>query len=352
MQVNLHLKALELVKTYKRCENDLLDVLQAIDRERIYLSLGCSSLFRYCVEKLQLSESETYRFIQVARKSVEVPALKEAIAAGTLTVSKASRVAPVISSSTEEFWIQAASTKTHREIEREITRERPREGVKERLRVLTPERSELRLSVTAKTERRLKRAQEVYRTRSYEETLEALLDDALPRRDPLERAQRSAERRKRAAEMPQIEEIGRTAEAGRTGENGATGPGTESNEPSVRGVSALSENSNSRLPNKSPTTAVKAVKPATCGVGSGAKSEIPFPKYNRNRVAIPASVRHAVYLRDRGRCTYPNCGETRWTEIHHVKFVARGGGNNLENLLTLCAGHHRGMHLSSSSGFF
>lgn len=68
----LHKTALRCVANYKRCEKHLIEILESIDRHKAYLALGVSSLFRYCVEKLGLSESESYRFIQVMRKSAQI----------------------------------------------------------------------------------------------------------------------------------------------------------------------------------------------------------------------------------------------------------------------------------------
>ena len=56
------------------------------------------------------------------------------------------------------------------------------------------------------------------------------------------------------------------------------------------------------------------------------------------RKPIPASVRHQVFLRDRGKCTI--CGSTRFPEIHHKREVAHGGADTLANLVTLCSAHH------------
>ena len=57
---------------------------------------------------------------------------------------------------------------------------------------------------------------------------------------------------------------------------------------------------------------------------------------------IPASVRRAVEARDRG-CRFPGCG-SRFVDVHHVVHWARGGTHTLDNLVTLCARHHRWVH--------
>jgi hypothetical protein len=63
--------------------------------------------------------------------------------------------------------------------------------------------------------------------------------------------------------------------------------------------------------------------------------------------AVDARVRreHRVFARDGWRCAAPGCTRMRGLHSHHVVFRAQGGGNERENLVTLCAYHHlRGVH--------
>ena len=59
--------------------------------------------------------------------------------------------------------------------------------------------------------------------------------------------------------------------------------------------------------------------------------------------AIPAATRRAVRRRDRG-CRFPGCGGRTFTHIHHVRHRAKGGGNEMTNLVELCWFHHRLVH--------
>jgi hypothetical protein len=92
----LHLKAVEAAKHYQASEVSLLQILEQIDREKVYLVMGYNSLFIYCVEALKLSKSQSYSFMTVCRKSKEVPELKKEIESGGLTLSKARRIVPVL----------------------------------------------------------------------------------------------------------------------------------------------------------------------------------------------------------------------------------------------------------------
>jgi hypothetical protein len=52
-----------------------------------------------------------------------------------------------------------------------------------------------------------------------------------------------------------------------------------------------------------------------------------------------------VFARDGWRCTVPGCTSQRNLHAHHIRFRSAGGGDEPENLTTLCAAHHqRGVH--------
>ena len=59
----------------------------------------------------------------------------------------------------------------------------------------------------------------------------------------------------------------------------------------------------------------------------------------------PTPREHRVFARDGWRCTVPGCTSQRNLHAHHVLFRSAGGGDELANLVTLCAAHHqRGVH--------
>ncbi|WP_091277455.1 HNH endonuclease [Parafrankia irregularis] len=52
----------------------------------------------------------------------------------------------------------------------------------------------------------------------------------------------------------------------------------------------------------------------------------------------------AVHARDHGTCQYPGCAHTRWLNIHHLTGWADGGRTDLDNLTLVCGTHHRHLH--------
>jgi hypothetical protein len=61
------------------------------------------------------------------------------------------------------------------------------------------------------------------------------------------------------------------------------------------------------------------------------------------RAARHASARQRRLLaeRDDGCCRFPSCTHRRRLIPHHVDWWSRGGGTDLDNLVLLCAAHHR-----------
>ncbi len=67
----------------------------------------------------------------------------------------------------------------------------------------------------------------------------------------------------------------------------------------------------------------------------------------RSTRVVPASLRRALALRDKG-CTHPGCGRPHhWCDAHHVVHWADGGATSLQNLVLLCRRHHRMAHEES-----
>jgi hypothetical protein len=74
----------------------------------------------------------------------------------------------------------------------------------------------------------------------------------------------------------------------------------------------------------------------------------PLDVGRRTRV-VPAAIRTALAVRDRG-CVHPDCDRPpQWTDAHHVRHWVDGGPTSLANLVLLCRRHHRTVHEGRSS---
>lgn len=64
----------------------------------------------------------------------------------------------------------------------------------------------------------------------------------------------------------------------------------------------------------------------------------------RRHRLVTRRLRRAVAERDHATCTFPDCTNTRWLDVHHVVHWEDGGATDLDNLLLLCGTHHRQHH--------
>jgi len=195
----IHEKAVQAAKNFHRAEAELLEIIQQVDKRKVFRALGFSSLFTYVTQSLGLSENLAYNFITVARKSNEIPQMKEAIESGTLNVSKARRVVSVINSDNQASWIEKASNLTQREVEKKVAEVQPQSRVKERIKVLTPSVSELRCPISEELGEKIKRVQDLESTRqkravTIEGAVEAMVEVYLEKKDPVAKAHKAKTR--------------------------------------------------------------------------------------------------------------------------------------------------------------
>ena len=84
------------------------------------------------------------------------------------------------------------------------------------------------------------------------------------------------------------------------------------------------------------------------GIAAWLRTTLLAPPYNTPSVpldigysdSIPASIRRAVLLRDRG-CAWPRCGRpAAWCDVHHLQHKADGGKTSVTDCVLLCQFHH------------
>ncbi len=59
---------------------------------------------------------------------------------------------------------------------------------------------------------------------------------------------------------------------------------------------------------------------------------------------VPRWLRNQMLYRDDHRCTFPGCEARSFLIPHHIRWVARGGPTDLDNLITICGHHHDLVH--------
>jgi 5-methylcytosine-specific restriction endonuclease McrA len=299
MQHPLDQQATQIVQRYRGEENQLISVLQQIESQAVFKKLGYTSMYEYCVHRLKLSDSRAYELINVSRTCTKVPQIKAAIEAGAVSISAVKRIGSVVTEENASLWIEQASTLRQKDLERAVAAVNPKEAVKEQVKPITENRSTLIVGISLELEKKLERvrelvAQSTAKPCNLEQALEQMAVVFLERKDPVKRAERITQKKL---------------------------------------IAKFQSTSLSNVAGAVETNVQKASPPIA----------------KQSRSPIPAAIRHQVSLRDRGQCQGKTpqgtrCGCKQWTEIHHIRPVALGGSNDVENLLTLCSNHHRLVH--------
>lgn len=62
------------------------------------------------------------------------------------------------------------------------------------------------------------------------------------------------------------------------------------------------------------------------------------------RGTVTPALRKKIFHRDRGVCRTPGCRHSMFLEIHHIKAISEGGGNDESNMILICAAYHKHVH--------
>ena len=280
----LHERAVRCAKSLLKHEAELIEIILEVDREKLFRLLGYNSLFDYVVKALHISPGSAYGFTAVAKKSVTVPELKQAIDQGELNVNTARKIVSVITAENSQDWIGKATKLSQRELEKEIVAENPKKhAVKEKITPVARNLSEFRCSMTDAQEKLIRRVQDLESQRtkkacSLQEALVAMTAAYLDRRDPVRKAARVLSARKKRT---------------------------------IR------------------TAASKPHHGKRKKMRAGLIHEVNLRDQGRCSEIDPSGKR---------------CEQSRWIEMHHRIPVAEGGTDELQNLTSLCFHHHRALH--------
>src|SRR6478609_3541192 len=115
---------------------EFLAYLAELDQRQLFLSLGFSSLFEYCVEALGLCESTAGRHIGAARVCRNHPAVFAMVASGTLHASALSLMRKHLTSENAGELFELCSRRSARQVEELLAARFPRPDVRELIRRL------------------------------------------------------------------------------------------------------------------------------------------------------------------------------------------------------------------------
>lgn len=106
-----------LASEERKAQAAFLAHLVEVDNRRLFAELGYSSLFKYCLEELNLSEGSTCKRIQVARSAREFPIIYSLLEEGKIHMEAVSLLSPLLTEENHRELLKKACQKTKREVE-------------------------------------------------------------------------------------------------------------------------------------------------------------------------------------------------------------------------------------------
>jgi 5-methylcytosine-specific restriction endonuclease McrA len=293
----------------------LIACLMEVDARRLYLGEGCSSLFTYCTQVLNLSEHAAYGRIEAARAARRFPKILELLADGELTLMAVNLLAPHLTPDNHLTLLKGARHKSKREVEHLLAHVHPQPDAISSVRKLPAPKPQPALADVSVP---------------HDEHVAASSSDQRAKAGDLASAKRPAVVVPLAPERYKVQlTVSReTYEKLRRAQDLLRHTIPDGDPAAVfdRALTLLvSELERTRL-----AAATKA-----------RQSRSPSAPSSRH---IPAEVKRAVWTRDAGRCAFVGtegrCAERGFLEFHHVVPYAAGGAATFDNIQLRCAAHN------------
>jgi len=126
----------EIMQQSRRVDAELVAHIGEVDHRRLFAREACSSMFKYSVEVLHLSEPEAYLRIAVARAARKHPMLLTMLADGRLHLSGIALLAPHLTEENSEVVLTRAAHLSKRQIEELVAELAPKPDVPASIRKL------------------------------------------------------------------------------------------------------------------------------------------------------------------------------------------------------------------------
>jgi hypothetical protein len=177
-QLVVHVKA--LVERERGTTAALIAALAEMAARRLYLPLGHSSLHRYCVDALHLSDDAAADRIDAARAALKYPVILERLGDGSITLSALRMLIPSLTDENHGDLLESARHKSKREVTAMVAGLRPH-TLPYRT-VITPvsgDEFRIQVTVSRETHDKFRRAQDLLRHAARDGDAAAVLDRAL-----------------------------------------------------------------------------------------------------------------------------------------------------------------------------
>jgi len=315
----LLLEVRSLVAREREATAQLIASLAELDRRKLYLGEGYSSLFTYCTQCLHLSEHAAYSRIEAARAARKWPVMLEMLGDGSITLTSVCLLANHLTPDNHLAVLAAAKHRSRREVEQQVAALRPLPPVPSCVRKLPTAKPAIVLPPAAAT-------------------IETGITSRSPR-DAVAPAPLATE----AATPPRAAVVAPLAPE-RFKVQFTIGRATHDK---LRQVQDLLRHS---IPDGDPAAIFD--RALTLLLADLEKQK--FAQTSRPRPTgqstpgsrhVPAAVRREVWRRDGGQCAYVGtrgrCAERGFLEFHHVVPFAEGGETTSANLQLCCRRHNQ-----------
>jgi hypothetical protein len=278
------------------------------ERARAHVRLGYASFREYAERLFGYSPRLVQEKLRVAAALEELPLLSGVLEHGRLSFSAVRELSRVATAATEGAWLEAAGSKSVRELEELVLGQRPG-SLPGDLPDKGTTRHVLRLEVSGEVLATFREAMAKVRR----EAGETLDDDA-------------------AVLLLCRQALGGPRDDGRSSYQVALTVCEHCKRGMQQGRGELVE-----VPRE-------IVEMAACDAQDVGHVERAHVGVKRATQAVAPALRRQVTRRDGGRCRVPGCRHAVFTDVHHLRLRSEGGESTLENLVTLCSAHHRAIH--------
>jgi hypothetical protein len=300
----------ELLTKGARTEARIVAHLAEVDARKLHLAMGASSLFDYCLSRLELSNNEAFHRITAARLARRFPVIFELLERRDVHLTAVCLLRDYLTTENHAELLRDVSHKTKTEIEELLAQRFPQPNGSSGLRKRSgfEPRSEgcylLQLTVSAALKQKLELARDLMSHANRSGDLAVVVERAL---DELNARLQS----RRFAQAKSVRAHG----SGRQGSDAV--PARD------HGAARCADRA-----------------------GSPPRTTTPSTKTERRRAHVRHDVRRTVVKRDEQRCAFVGedghrCEARAFLQFHHHRAWALGGADTAENLSLMCRAHNR-----------
>lgn len=296
----------------------LLRALTEIDRRRLYLGEGYSSMFTYCTQELHLSEGGAYNRIEACRAARRYPVIFDLLESSALTLTAVRLLAPHLTDENHRAVLESARQKSKRDVEELVVALAPKPDAPTIVRRLTA--TPARASCPSPTPGPMLDTPATCNASTTEGDTRV---GAAATRTPEGRLSPLAPDRYRL----QVTLTGGTHEKFRRAQ--------------ALLRHAVHTGDAAEILDRALSLLVEHLERQRFAETSRPRASMPPASRSRH---ISAAVRRHVWQRDGGRCAFVGskgrCSETTFLEFHHMHPYALGGHATADNIALRCRAHN------------